>query len=409
MLSFREFGALHENFTTARAKFIADGGDPATVDTSIAHFRKIQQKLTGDERDIDRWAVRGWTEFRDAMNFDFHLTNKDQITLRDDEKWLIIIPLNHYTSCFYGKSTPWCITKPNQEDFSFAFFREDGNIFVFCIEKKTRIMWALEIADHDGLDANIWNNKNETIQFDEFESHTGLSASALLATVQQNMSAIRAAAKRNAKFDIQHLVDQVRNTGKRDPRLEQAILKNKLASIAVKYIDYAHIENANDPFMKQATSLIATHSQAGGYFALYHLFRTRFPEYESNMLRQMQSLSKNPTRRKAYEDVVRDFVWYINKVVGEAFPAAEPYIAQFPAEAVSYVKATTHQRFPEAEEGIAQEPKLARSYALGLLNTAQLWDGPWTNWWKNNAPELWNKYKDTIVGTSRLTRASATD
>lgn len=395
MLSFLEFGALHENFTTARAKFIADGGDPATVDMSIAHFRKIQQKLTGDERDIDRWAIRGWSEFHDAMNFDLHLTNKDQITLRDDDKWLIVIPLNHYTSCFYGKSTPWCITKPNQEDFSFAFFRQDGNIFVFCIEKKTHIMWALEIADHDGLVANIWNNKNQTIPFAEFESHTGLSTPALLATVQQNLPAIRDAAGKNAKFDIQHLVDQVRNTGQRDSRLEQAILKNKLASVAVKYIDYAIIKNNDDPFMKQAISLIATHSQAGGHFALYHMGRTRFPEYETNMLQQLHKLSNNASRRKTFEDVVHNFVWYINKVVFEPIPEAEPYIAQFPAEAVSYVKATSHRRLPDAEEGIAQERVLAQSYAYGLLNLTQYWDGPWTNWWKNNAPELWEKYIKT--------------
>ena len=395
MLSFREFGALHENFTTARAKFIADGGEPSDVDLSIAHFRKIQQKLKGDERDIDKWAVQGWDAFNDAMNFDFQLTNKDQITLRDDDKWLIVVPLNHYTSCFYGKSTPWCVTKPNQAEFSRAFFStRSDNIFVFCIEKSTKIMWALEISRTDGREgkllANVWNNKNNTVEEKTFETETGLSVAALLATVEQNISAIRNAAKENAKYDIQHLVSQVRNTNERNPRLEQAILKNKLASVALDYIQDAGIPQ-NDKFIEAALPFIATDSQSGAYYAAFMLEK-RFPAYEQAMLQKLSQLSKSPTTKKTFYTTLKNFVWYIQMVIGaDGLPAAEPYISKIPEITVDY-SAFTRRRFPDAEEGIIQDPQLARRYALRFIGAN--FKTNYIKWWQENAPELWNTYQD---------------
>ena len=38
----------------------------------------------------------------------------DAVVLREDDRWLVVIPLDKEASCFHGRNTDWCTAKPRR-------------------------------------------------------------------------------------------------------------------------------------------------------------------------------------------------------------------------------------------------------------------------------------------------------
>jgi len=63
MIRFRTF--LDEDYKTARKIFLTKDQElkVADMDATIELFKKIQNRLTGDEKNIDYWAKQGFAAF----------------------------------------------------------------------------------------------------------------------------------------------------------------------------------------------------------------------------------------------------------------------------------------------------------------------------------------------------------
>ena len=66
----RVWDFLIEDYKTTAVKFVASGIDKAQVDVYINKFRELsnKQKLAGDEKNIDTWAKKTFSEFKEFVD-----------------------------------------------------------------------------------------------------------------------------------------------------------------------------------------------------------------------------------------------------------------------------------------------------------------------------------------------------
>lgn len=105
---------INEGFKEAQVEF-AQASNQETAAQSIAQFRDLvnRNQVQGNERNIDFWRKQGWNAFSNFVSTKSQQKSKTQekrskvsgnvITLKDDNRWLVIIPLDKEASCFHGK------------------------------------------------------------------------------------------------------------------------------------------------------------------------------------------------------------------------------------------------------------------------------------------------------------------
>ena len=59
---------------------------------------------------------------------------KQGVKLYNDDRWLIIIPLSHDASCYYGGGTRWCTTTKDNDSY-YKRYKESGELY-YIIDKK---------------------------------------------------------------------------------------------------------------------------------------------------------------------------------------------------------------------------------------------------------------------------------
>ena len=193
MLSFKSFKAfLNEDYKTTTAKFVASGIDKVQVDDYIKKFKELsnKQKLAGEEKNIDTWAKKTFSEFKefvdvkekevtDAANkkaekkdpgTSFDITTPEQRSAG----WKIIIPLDKKASVFYGNldcMSDWCVAKTEHDYFNKYFYEKNSNL-IFCLNDKKE-KWAIEI-ESDGSTIIFYDIKDNKRSKSEFEKLTKL-------------------------------------------------------------------------------------------------------------------------------------------------------------------------------------------------------------------------------------------
>ena len=247
--SFIRYNRLCEDYKTAKQAFLrqitttllgqdADEKDDSvksdrtalqkeiepTVDAAIAYFRQHQQQFQGDEKNIDWWAKQGWNTFSQHMRVTKTMQDKDFLTLRDDDEWLIIIPLNHQTSCYHGSGTDWCTTKHDREYFTNYFFRMSQNlpdmrvVLIYCIKhprnRSTQEKWAMVpyFNRHYTVPAenvSYFDRADNSLTAREFESQTGLQTQELCASAAAQKEVIERARQRNISTDTHALLQDI--------------------------------------------------------------------------------------------------------------------------------------------------------------------------------------------------------
>jgi hypothetical protein len=86
-----------------------------------------RNQVVGQERNIDYWRKQGIDAFAKFVGQKLTIPSKTEIKrskipgkhidLVDNDQWQIVIPLDKESSCFHGKNTKWCTTKPNASYF----------------------------------------------------------------------------------------------------------------------------------------------------------------------------------------------------------------------------------------------------------------------------------------------------
>jgi hypothetical protein len=187
----RIFEIINEGYKEATSEFTTASNDKAEVDKVIAQYRELvnRNQVKGDEKNIDWWRKQGWNKFKEFVSSKSTEKSITQVkrsknegdshTIAENATWLIVVPLDKDASCFHGKNTDWCTTKPFQPYFEQYFYDRDVTL-IYCLNKKTGEKWA--IAGHKKLEDNAeyFDKNDEGLTKEEFDSQTGLKSDDLI-------------------------------------------------------------------------------------------------------------------------------------------------------------------------------------------------------------------------------------
>jgi hypothetical protein len=190
-MRLNELFYITEGYKEAESEFAqAAGGDIQDVKDLIQSYKDLVNKnqVKGSERNIDYWRKQGLPAFKE-----FVISKQTQptsteikrkkipgkaITLRETDEWLIVVPLDKNASCFHGKDSDWCTTKPNANHFENYFYNNEITL-IYCLNKKNAGMWA--IAAHTGTkEIELFDQKDNPIEPDKFKALTGLNPYAVV-------------------------------------------------------------------------------------------------------------------------------------------------------------------------------------------------------------------------------------
>jgi hypothetical protein len=187
----RLFEIINEGYKEATAEFTTANNDKAEVDKVIAQYRELvdRNQVKGDERNIDWWRKQGWNKFKEFVSSKSTEKSITQVkrskdegdshTIAENATWLIVVPLNKDASCFHGKNTDWCTSKPFQSYFEKYFYKDEVTL-IYCLNKKTGDKWA--IAGHKKLDgkAEYFDKNDKSLTKEQFDTQTGLNSDDLI-------------------------------------------------------------------------------------------------------------------------------------------------------------------------------------------------------------------------------------
>lgn len=140
--------------------------------TDNSPVAKTFQKIYKSPKDINQYD--DWGLFQEILGFIDELLTKSDVkkletnTLYNDDDLLILIPLSHKASCFYGSGTKWCTTNKNSDNY-FKSYSSRGTLF-YIINKK------LPKSDNWYKAAIFINNEGtEATAYDAPDSPTDIS------------------------------------------------------------------------------------------------------------------------------------------------------------------------------------------------------------------------------------------
>ena len=252
----REF--IIEGYPEAQAEFAQASGDAGMSKQVIDQFRSLVNKnqVQGDERNIDWWRKQGWESFSKFVTQKSEQPTKTQvkrqrvagksITLMESDKWLIVIPLDKDASCFHGKNSDWCTTKPHQPYFENYFY--DRNVtLIYCLNKQTGGMWA--IAAHKDLEGKfeIFDQQDRSMTEEGFFGQTQLSARKIIEVAlddknQPEVQQARVTYNESVQLtkdlleQFQYGTGQMGKEKARSPEIEKHLLYNKNQELCAEYI-----------------------------------------------------------------------------------------------------------------------------------------------------------------------------
>lgn len=277
---------INEGYPEANKEFAAASGDPNLASEVIGQFRTLvnRNQVQGNERNIDWWRKQGWEQFNQFVVQKIQQPSKTQvkrqkvagrsITLMESDQWLIVIPLDKEASCFHGKNSDWCTTKPYQPYFENYFYDREVTL-IYCLNKQTGGMWA--IAAHRKLEGKweIFDQDDRSITDGQLFQQTGLNVKRIVDValsdvhqpeVQKSRVGYRESLDRTDALSQEWVGVPILERPPREPAIEKELLYNKHGQSCFYYI-----KNVAQTIDAQNRS----HQRAEGRHAID---ATKFPE-----------------------------------------------------------------------------------------------------------------------------------
>jgi hypothetical protein len=181
---------INEGYKEANTEFTTASNDKSEVDKVIAQYRELvdRNQVKGDEKNIDWWRKQGWEKFKDFVDKKSQEKSITQVkrskntgdshTIAENGTWLIVVPLDKDASCFHGKNTNWCTSKPFQMNFEEYFYKDEVTL-IYCLNKKTGDKWA--ITGHKmAIFTSYFDKNDDTLTKEQFDAQTGLKSDDLI-------------------------------------------------------------------------------------------------------------------------------------------------------------------------------------------------------------------------------------
>ena len=242
---------LQEGYKEAETEFSAQSGQPDQVRQLIAAYKELvtRNKASGQERNIDYWRKQGLDAFnkfvtsKQSQNTKTEIKRKKlpgkSLTLKEDDNWLIVIPLDKEASCFHGKNSDWCTTKPDASYYE-QYFYDRSVTLIYCLNKKNAGMWA--IAAHKSIDEIEMFDKNDTsINAERFERETGLNPHDIVKLAHGEIHKPTVDSSRKSYKDALEFLNNINyqdyDLSKPNDEIEAALLKTLSPWDCVKYLE----------------------------------------------------------------------------------------------------------------------------------------------------------------------------
>jgi hypothetical protein len=244
----RIYDLLLESYALANNQFLQNA--PADlVQNTITTYKSLvdRNQVQGQERNIDYWRKQGWELFVKFVTDKMNTPTKTQIKkasvkgksilLQETPEWLIVMPLSHTSSCFYGKDTEWCTARPTDHYFNAYFFTHNVDL-IYCINKKSGGKWA--IASHkDVKEVEMFDQKDNPISESQFYTQTGMHVNAILGLIPADHHEIKQVKELRQQLvnKTKLLLNQWRKTGKaRNPEIEHLLIELKSSELCYTYV-----------------------------------------------------------------------------------------------------------------------------------------------------------------------------
>lgn len=206
-----------ESFKDAQRVF-SDSSDATEVTQYIAQFKELANRniVKGPDKDIGKWIKAGWDEFKSFVDANSHKSTKRQmktqvksesITIYEDEKVMLVIPLSEKASCFYGKSTKWCTAATETDNHFVEYFSENDITLVYALFKNGNKHALALHGDVDTVEA--FDAEDVSISPGDFEEAVGVSIVEIHKAVEKVSPVIeKAREKLTPKYQMMGLVSE---------------------------------------------------------------------------------------------------------------------------------------------------------------------------------------------------------
>ena len=257
----RIYEIIKEGYKEAQTEFSAVI-EPSKALELINQYKVLCQRnqVTGQERNIDYWRKQGVDAFARFVQQKLLTPSKTEIKrskipgnhidLVDNAQWQIVIPLDKESSCFHGKNSDWCTTKPNANYFE-NYFYDKSVTLIYLLKKQTSNMWA--IACHTKTDQiEMFDQQDNLLSAEEFRSQTGINPQEIrdLALSDTHVTSIqgrRDAYQESCKRTKQLISDM---EWEPNPEIEKELLFNKNNDLIDSYFDEINDKNSLSDQMK---------------------------------------------------------------------------------------------------------------------------------------------------------------
>lgn len=266
---------IQEGYKEAEKEFSAKSTNEEAKEL-IAQYKDLvnRNQVSGQERNIDYWRKQGWENFKSFVSMKSGVSSLTQIkrkknigksiTLDENDKWLIVVPLDKDASCFYGKDTAWCTTKPFDTYFERYFY--DTNVtLIYFIHKEDLQKWAIAYTllttsfGKKYTEVEYFDKNDNKISDTTFEEQTGLNPHVYieksyggenLEIVSKTRTDMKDAIE-EAKYLIKNMQLKVN-----DPKIEDLLFKVKRPDLVRRYITrVGYSDTYSKKFMKMAVKL----------------------------------------------------------------------------------------------------------------------------------------------------------
>ena len=257
----RIYEIIKEGYKEAQSEFSAVI-DPAKALELINQYKVLCQRnqVVGQERNIDYWRKQGVDAFARFVQQKLLTPSKTEIKrskipgkhidLVDNAQWQIVIPLDKESSCFHGKGSDWCTTKPNASNFE-QYFYDKSVTLIYLLQKQTGKMWAIACyTEPDELE--MFDQQDNLLSAKEFKRQTGINPEELrdLALSDTHATPIhgRRAAYRESCIRAKQLIADMGNEP--NPEIEKELIFNKNAGLIKSYFSKINDTNSLSDQMK---------------------------------------------------------------------------------------------------------------------------------------------------------------
>ena len=333
---------LVEGYKEAQVEFGSIAVE-AEAKQAIDQFRDLvnRNQVQGNERNIDHWRKQGWDKFsafvkEKSQEKSKREEAKDQgrsITIHEDANWLVVVPIDKAASCFHGRNTDWCTTKPYARWFEDYVYKNHITLIYF-LKLDSGDKWA--IAVHSFTDKiEMFDRRDNKITKQQFQQQTGFDPVEYRNRVVGSEEIQQASTEARNKYVAAH--DRILNAfddgiEQRDVQIERDLLFVKDVQLIVSYC------RAIGQRWPKAEPIIAKDAQQAAVYAI-HVVKQRWPEGEKEIMK--------------YNAPMLD---YMEAFINGRWPAAEQYMIdkKRALSALRYAVKTIGERWPEAENMVIQ-------------------------------------------------------